>query len=198
MKEKIILALAILSLLMRSQTGFAEEIKAEKKESKSFWSSLFGGKKSAKAEKEAQVAESEDDLFLSGDDIFQEMELMRQKMDEMFLAHQKQMKKILDEMHKNGRETSQVSTSLSSKENDEEYYYELKFSGFKKEDIIVKVEDKILTLSAKRDQKNKEKSQSFQLASDFYYQLSLPEYNAKKDPEIIREDDTIIVKLAKK
>ncbi|MBU6339500.1 MAG: Hsp20/alpha crystallin family protein [Rickettsiales bacterium] len=124
------------------------------------------------------------------DNIFSEMHQMQRRMDKIFSDHQEYMAKTFAESKKNNA----TRTSVAQKEDDDNYYYELNFAGFKKDDVVVSLKDDILTFSAakKSDEKAKE-----QYASNFYYSFSVPQRNEKTEPQIIKEDNKVIVKLAK-
>lgn len=124
------------------------------------------------------------------DDIFVEMQEMQKRMDKVFSDHQEYMAKAFAESKK----SNATKTSIAQKEDDDNYYYELNFAGFKKDDVVVSLKDDILTFSAakKSDEKAKE-----QYASNFYYSFSVPQRNEKIEPQITKEDNKVIVKLAK-
>lgn len=120
--------------------------------------------------------------------IFEEMAAIEQNMNQVFANHQKHMREIFAEVEKSGKASkSQVSTS----EDNNNYYYELSFSGFKKEDISVQVKDHVLTLSAT-------KNQDSEGSSSFHYSFLAPKSDVTKEPEIVRSDDKIVVRLGKK
>lgn len=135
-------------------------------------------------------AREQRDPFLN---IFSEIAEMEKNMNAVFANHQKHMREIFDEAQKNSESVnkSQVSTS----EDEKNYYYELTFSGFKKEEISVQVKDDILTFSG---QNHVENNQNPQASSSFHYSFSAPKFDTKKEPEIIRSDNKIVVKLSKK
>ncbi len=133
----------------------------------------------------AKAHEHRDPFF----NIFAEMEEMQKNMDQLFANHQKHMREIFDAAQKNDKTNK---SKVSTREDKDAYYYELSFSGFKKEDISVQIKDQVLTFSA---QKNDEKTQE---TSNFHYSFLAPQLDAKKEPEIIRLDDKLFVKLWKK
>ena len=136
-----------------------------------------------------------DDPFFTSDNIFKEMTLMEKNMDDMFAAHREHMAKIFDQAAKNNISTTK--TSVSSREDEANYYYDLAFSGFKKDDIVVAIKDNNLTFSAKKDQDKSDKDQKLKSSTNFYYSFFVPQYNTKIDPEITKQDDKITVKFAK-
>lgn len=136
----------------------------------------------------------ENNSFLNNNDILKEMELMNKKMSEVIEKQQKEIEKALKKADKNG---SAVRTSVSSKEDDDNYYYELNFSGLKKEEIAVEVKDNILNFSAQQIDESKNKNQKSYTSSDFYYSFSVPQYDSKKNPAIVRLDNKISVTLPK-
>jgi HSP20 family molecular chaperone IbpA len=127
---------------------------------------------------------------LGNDAILADMTGMGEKMDEVLLAHKKQMAKILEQATKS--DSNGNKTSILSHQDNKNYIYELNFSGFKKEDIIVEIKDKNLGFSAKKEKKDN----NSQNLSGFYYSFSLPK-DAAAVPEIVKEDNKIIVKFSK-
>ncbi len=124
------------------------------------------------------------DPFLN---VFDEMTAMEKNMNEVFANHQKQMDEIFAQAKKSG----QVSKSqVSSRQDKDNYYYELSFSGFKKEDVAVQFKDRVLTLSAVSDKED-------QGATSFNYSFLAPQADVKKEPEVVRSDDKIVVTLKK-
>ncbi len=127
---------------------------------------------------------------LGNDAILADMTGMGGKMDEVLLAHKKQMAKILEQATKS--DSNGNKTSILSHQDNKNYIYELNFSGFKKEDIIVEIKDKNLGFSAKKEKKDN----NSQNLSGFYYSFSLPK-DAAAVPEIVKEDNKIIVKFSR-
>jgi HSP20 family molecular chaperone IbpA len=123
--------------------------------------------------------------------IFAEIEAIDKKMEEIFKAHHKHIRDSFEKDSKYSENSNK--TAVFSHQDEKYYYYELSFSGFKKEDVSVEIKNNILTFSAKEKEENKEKKQY--LAANFFYSFSLPQYDNKHQPEIIREDKKIIVKL---
>ena len=142
------------------------------------------------------IAEINGNLFPDNRAIFAEMDAMEKRMNDVFRAHHEYMKSVFDRAAKGNAEINQANVFL--KEDNNFYYYELNFSGFKKQDVAVGIKDNILTFSAQSKKEQDNKKQKSQSSSNFHYSLMVPEYNSKKDPEIIREDNKIIVKLSKK
>ncbi len=127
------------------------------------------------------------------DDIFSEMRQMQERIDKIFLDHQNYMSKVLSESDNN----NSTKTYISKKEDDENYYYELNFAGLKKEDIVVIIKDNNLTFSAEKKSAKSENKNQEQYASNFYYSFSIPKINQKVEPQIIKEENKIIVTLKK-
>ena len=138
------------------------------------------------------------------DDIFKEMTQMQKNMDTMFENHHKRIVKMIDEAKKNSLKNGAKNTanaqrtSVISREDKDNYYYDLSFFGFKKEDISVAIKDNNLSFSLQKNQNNDTKDQKLQSSSSFYYSFSVPEHNNKIEPEIIKQDDKIVVKFVKK
>ncbi|MBM5782429.1 MAG: Hsp20/alpha crystallin family protein [Pelagibacterales bacterium] len=137
----------------------------------------------------------ENDPFFQTNGIFAEVAEMEKQMNKMFANHQKNMQKLFHEAKESGKINSQ--SSVLKNEDEKTYYYELNFSGFKKEDIAIKIENNSLTFSAKKEDNKIDKDSEKKANSSFYYSFSLPKYNNKTEPEIIKEDNKITVKLQK-
>lgn len=141
------------------------------------------------------IAEINENLFPDNRALFAEMDAMEKRVSEIFKAHHEHMKATFDRAAKSNVEINQANVFI--KEDNNFYYYELNFSGFKKQDIAVGIKDNVLTFSAQSKKEQDNKKQKSQTSSNFHYSLMVPEYNFKKEPEIIREDNKIIVKLSK-
>jgi HSP20 family molecular chaperone IbpA len=128
-----------------------------------------------------------DDFFLDDSDFFKEMSATK----EVFEKHRKSMNKAFEQMDKS--DANQSKTSVSTKEDDKFFYYELSFAGFKKDEVLAEVKDGELKFSgeSKTDEKNTKSHQNF------LYSFSTPQTKAKKEPEIIKQDNKIIVKFSK-
>ncbi len=141
----------------------------------------------------AKISDGKNDDYSSlhffNDDVIKEMELIHQRMDEFFAKQRKQMMEDFKEIEKN--HLSQNKTKISSKSDDDFYYYRLDFKGFKKENIIVEIKDNVLTFFAKKDEKSKKNYSQ----ENFYYSLSLPKYDDSVSPDIERQDNNLTVKL---
>lgn len=130
-----------------------------------------------------------------GGSVFKEMEMMEKRMNKVFIGHRKAMEEAFKKAEKNSGQVTKAE--ISNHEDADIYFYELSFSGFKKEEIQVLIKDNILTFSAQQKLNNEKKNQEFHSSSDFYYSFLVPKYDVKKAPEIIREDNKILVKLFK-
>ena len=128
--------------------------------------------------------DSFEEVFSFHDKFFQEMIESEKRMNRLFFEEQKSFQKAF------ANEKSASKTKISNHQDDDNYYYELYFSDFKKDDIVVAIKDGNLSFFAN---KNDEKSQS-----NFYYSFSAPNYDSAKAPEISRQENMIVVKLAKK
>lgn len=126
-------------------------------------------------------------------DIFSEMVLMDKKMNEVFYNHRKHMNQMFEEVQKKSTNRSEVV----QRENDDSYFYELDFSGFKKEDIVVAVKGNLVTFSAENKRTAGGERKNAYSTSSFYYSFLAPQYDVSKEPEITRLDGKIIVKLSK-
>ncbi len=125
-----------------------------------------------------------EEAFSFHDKFFKEMVESEKRMNRLFFEEQESLQKAFE------HEKSASKTKISNRQDDENYYYELYFSDFKKDDIVVAIKDGNLSFFAN---KNDEKSQS-----NFYYSFSAPNYDSAKAPEISRQENLILVKLAKK
>ena len=142
------------------------------------------------------IAEFNKNLFPDNSAIFAEMEAMEKRMNDIFKANHEHMKAVFDQASKGNVQMNRAA--ISTKEDNNFYYYELNFSGFNKQDIAVGIKDNILTFLAQNKKENKDKKQKSESSSNFHYSFLVPEYDLKKDPEIIREENKITVKLSKK
>ena len=142
------------------------------------------------------IAEFNRNLFPDNSAIFAEMEAMEKRMNDIFKANHEHMKAVFDQANKGNVQMNRAA--ISTKEDNNFYYYELNFSGFNKQDIVVGIKDNILTFLAQSKKENKDKKQKSESSSNFHYSFLVPEYDLKKDPEIIREENKITVKLSKK
>jgi HSP20 family molecular chaperone IbpA len=97
------------------------------------------------------------------------------------------------------------SGNVKLHEDDKNFYYELVFFGFSKDEISVEIKDNILTFQAIKkiiesnftnDKTTEEVKQ--QNNSSFNYSFLLNNYNNEKPADITKLDDKIIVKIAKK
>ena len=73
------------------------------------------------------------DPFFNDYGIFAEMREMQNRMNDIFANHQRQMSQAFEEVKKSNNATR---ASVSKKEDDKNYYYELNFAGFKKEALF--------------------------------------------------------------
>lgn len=129
-------------------------------------------------------------------DFFEEMREMEKKMNQDLALHQKYMREIFDKAKKDS-DRSNVSQVTSSEDADS-YYYQLDFSGFKKEEILVAIKDNVMSFSAENKKSENSKELNSRSSASFHYSFSVPHYDVKKEPEIIRKDNQIVVKLSKK
>ncbi len=96
------------------------------------------------------------------------------------------------------------SSNVKIHEDDKNFYYELVFFGFTKDEINVEIKDKILTFQANKksiehlDNSKKTEEIKQQNTSSFSYSFLLSNYNIEKAADITKLDDKIIVKIAKK
>ncbi len=127
---------------------------------------------------------------------FADMREMEKKINEDLANHQRHMREIFDRAQKDS-ERGNVSKVTSSDDSDS-YYYQLDFSGFKKEEIVVAIKNNVLNFFAENKKSESDKELDSSLSTSFYYSFLVPQYDLKKEPEIIRKDNQIVVKLAKK
>lgn len=126
------------------------------------------------------------DDFLNNDAFFSRHKQSQQTIEDILVDHQKTM----GEAFKKQDKTSDQS-KVTTKEDADFYYFELSFFGLKKEEIIVIVKDTVVNFSA-----NKKTADGAE--SSFNYSFYVPQYDPKQDPEIIRNDNSISLKLRKK
>lgn len=129
--------------------------------------------------------------------IFAEMNQIQKRMNDIFADQHKHMTKIFDESKKNKNVKSENS-SVVTRQDENNYYYELSFSGFNKEEILVSIKNGFLTFSAKKNEETKDKKSESQSSSSFSYSFSTPQYDEKIEPEITKQDGKVIVKFVKK
>ena len=134
----------------------------------------------------------EPDIAFLDDVFFNQIEAMQKQMEKTFADHRKHANEILDSSNLTNK------SKVSSIEDDKNYFYQLDFSGFKKEDIVVSVNNNSVSFSAENKKFKSDKAQEQQVQGSFYYSFLVPQYDGKKEPEIIRKDNQVIVKLAKK
>ncbi len=135
-------------------------------------------------------------MAFAHNDIFSEMEEMEKVMHESFIAHQKMMQKAFANIEKSN--DTKFTSRVSNSSDNNNYYYQLDFSGFKKEEILVSVKDNVVSFSAKSSETKSSEDSSSNASTQFHYSFLAPEYDHKSDPEIIKKDNQIIVRLAKK
>ncbi len=128
----------------------------------------------------------------ANDGFFEEMHQMEKEMDRVFAKQEKQMQEAFAKADQGNK------SKVSTKEDAENYYYQLEFSGFKKEEILVSVKNNVVNFSAENKKSEHSKNQDLQDNMSFHYSFLATQYDSKKEPEIIREDNKVIVKLAKK
>ena len=128
--------------------------------------------------------------------IFKEMEEMQKKMKIIFDNHQKQLQILQKEFDKTSNKASKSKIAFS--EVDDGYIYKLTFSGFQKEEVIINVENNNLLIFA-NNQKNVglELENKKEVVNSFYYSFSLPDFDRNKQPEIMKLENKIIIKLIK-
>lgn len=182
------LFLAMLFLLIGSMATYSCTNKDHKKHSRYHHYSFF---------------EDEDDDF--HDDFFAEFEAMHRSMERAMKRQRQMMEQAFKEMNdddKDRKNFSRVQASLNHYQDEKFHNFELNFSGIKPEDISVVVEKNYLIFSSKKAEisATKDDGKALQATSsaDFYYATYLPEYDDKIAPEIIKNNDKISVKLAKK
>lgn len=136
-------------------------------------------------------------------DIEREVNRMQRRMDRIFSQHHNFFEN--NHFKNQNLNLSEVNnSSVKLHEDDKSFYYELSFSGFKKEDINIEIKDNILTFQAQNkissnnsnDQKNI--SEQIKSNSSFSYSFLLNNHNSTSPADITKLDDKIIVKIAKK
>jgi len=129
--------------------------------------------------------------------IFKEMEEMQKKMKIIFDNHQKQLQTLQKEFDKTSNNKPSKS-KITFSEVDDAYIYELIFSGFQKEEVVINIENNNLLVFA-NNQKNSglESENKKESVNSFYYSFTLPEFDRNKQPEITKLENKIIIKLIK-
>lgn len=159
------------------------------------WSDSF--EKTMEEHRKLLTSMDQDPFDENSEGIFAEMNEMQKRMNEIFANQHKQMAKIfLDGSRK--KNIKSENSSVMTKQDDNFYYYELSFSGFDKDKVLVSMKNGFLTFAANKDGEFKDKKSESKNASSFRYSFSIPAYNEKIDPEITKMDDKIVVKFAKK
>ncbi len=130
----------------------------------------------------------------ANDDIFTEMEKMHQTMERNFAQHQERMAKIFSDLKK----SDSNNTKITNSQDDQNYYYQLDFKGFKADEIQVSVKNNVISFVGEKKEDKNDKNKSANSSQNFRYSFSTPNYDLSKEPEIIKKDQQIIVKLAKK
>ncbi len=140
------------------------------------------------------------DEFIEKDGSFKQIVAVAGGMEDALIDHQEHLKEIFGEAREDGVDINR--SALSRTEDADNYIYELKFSGFKKEDVVASVRNGVVTFSAEKKAGEKAgfggENQAASPSSKFHYSFPTPQYDVKKEPEIIRKDDTIVVKLSKR
>ncbi len=130
-----------------------------------------------------------------GPNVFEEMLMAEKRINDILRSHNQYMMNVSNKIQKDQK----ISKSeVISKQDNENYCYELSFSGFKKEDVNVGIKDNILTFRAENNHENSGKNQKSYSSLNFYYSFLVPDYDHSAEPEIIRNDDKITVKFKKK
>jgi HSP20 family molecular chaperone IbpA len=158
---------------------------------------VFAAITSQVAYAEVKTPEKKQTIKNFPNDVFAEMEAMEKQLSEALENQQKMMRKMFEEA-KNmqfGGKTGGVS--LANYQDENFYTYELNFSSFKKEDILVNVTERILTISAENENVSTDKKKvEMQLSNNFFYSMTIPT-DADAEPQIKREEGKIIVKFKK-
>ena len=132
--------------------------------------------------------ENLDQEFFGSENIFAETALINKKINEVFENNRQHMKEVFNEVRQDNK------SAVLQKEDDDSYFYELNFLGFKKEDIVVGVKNNVVTFAVEGKGGKEKNDYSY---SSFHYSFLAPEYEVKKEPEIIREEGRVVVKLSK-
>lgn len=147
------------------------------------------------SKQEAAAKTKEYDPFIDFENLNKSFATHFEEMENLMEKQRQQHRKLMQEAFKNtdSKNSLASSTSVKSNEDEENFYYELQFSGVKKEEINVVLKDNILTFSAtQKVEKNKKFS-----SANFYFSLTVGDFDKSVEPEIRRMDDRIIVKLKK-
>lgn len=146
-------------------------------------------------EQEALAKTKEYDAFADFENLNKSFATHFQEMENLMEKQRQQHRKLMQEAFKNAdsKNSSLSATSVKSNEDEDNFYYELQFSGVKKDEINVALKDNILTFSAtQKSEKNKKIS-----GANFYFSLTVGDFDKSVEPDIRRLEDKIIVKLKK-
>lgn len=140
----------------------------------------------------------ESDPFFNHDSVFHSIDRMDREMDEMIKKHHQYMTKIFSGVESDQSSDSEMRSVHHNVKEDKDYYIcELNFSGFDKNKIVVSVKDGILNFSSSVEEKSEGDKLKSYSSSNFSYAVSIPKYDEKTAPEIVRESGKITVKLKK-
>lgn len=139
------------------------------------------------------------------DDIAREIHKMQKRINQAFKSQQSIFENDFNNTFSSNFNNN--SSNVKIHEDVKNFYYELVFSGFKKDEINVEIKDNILTFQAIKNSKeekekdsNKDKKLEIknQNTTSFSYSFYLNNFNSSIPADITRLDDKVIVKIAKK
>lgn len=139
------------------------------------------------------------------DEIVQEINKMQKRINQAF----KSQRSIFENDFNNNFSSNFNNNSSNVKihEDNKNIYYELVFSGFKKDEINVEIKDNILTFQAiknskEENEKDTSKDKKLEIknhnTTSFSYSFYLSNYNSSVPADITRLNDKVIVKIFKK
>ena len=142
-----------------------------------------------------------DDFYSNSFDPFSDMNNIHKRMRERFSNFDKLFNNNFDGFKRPNYSSSSSRTSISQKEDDKFVYYQLNSKGFDKDDISIKIKDKILSFAAKklenRTTEDKCSKSISKMGSNFLYSFSVPRNVDLDNPEITKENGKMIVKFKK-
>lgn len=116
----------------------------------------------------------------------------QKEIEQMIENQRKMIAKMMDDSKKNLQNLNSSKTSLTMQQEKDSYIYKVTFDAFKKEDVAVSVNDRIMTISAKSESAKKGKISS----NSMFYSLSIPQ-DASDVPELTRRKNEILIKFLK-
>ena len=120
------------------------------------------------------------------------------KIDDEFNKYFKEKHRFVENLAKkhksNDVHRKNPNSSITTRYEDDSLIYKLNFSGFENDDIVIEIEKRDLVIKAE----SKKKVKNLISNSNFYYSFYISNDYNTKNPEIIRNNNNIIIKFNKK